>query len=96
MEPRALQRSVQLLARQLGLGELGSFERVETAWADAAGRLSTVASPSRLRGGTLVVVVGDPALVETFRWESATIADRLETALGERLVDQVTAVLGRR
>jgi hypothetical protein len=96
MEPRALQRSVQLLARQLGLGEIGAFERVESVWGSAAGRLSTAATPSRLRGRSLVVTVADPALVEALRWESLAIAARLEDALGERLVDEVTATIAPR
>ena len=63
--------------------------RVFLAWDEAAGDAAPHTNPFRFRGSTLLVEVGEPAWITELSMRKMDILNRLERAVGERVVKDI-------
>jgi hypothetical protein len=76
--------------RRLGLPSPDALDRLVNDWPALAGEpWASRAVPVGLRRGELVVEVADGSTASLLKYQSGALADRLEQALGARLVDVV-------
>ena len=63
--------------------------KVFLAWAEAAGDAAPHTNPFRFRGSTLIVEVDGPAWLTELSMRKTDIMNRLERAVGERVVEDI-------
>ena len=63
--------------------------KVFLAWDEAAGDAAPHTNPFRFRGSTLLVEVGEPAWITELSMRKTDILNRLERAVGERVVKDI-------
>ena len=63
--------------------------RVFLAWEEAAGDAAFHSHPFRFRGSTLIVEVSEPAWINELSMRKTDIINRLERAVGERVVTDI-------
>ena len=81
--------------RRLGLPATDVMERLVGEWAGLAGEpWASRARPAGLHRGELTLEVADGTAASLLRYQSAQLLDRLEKALGARLVESVHIRLG--
>lgn len=76
--------------RRLGLPATDVMEKLVRDWPGLAGEpWASRARPAGLHRGELTLEVGDGTSASLLRYQSAQLLDRLEEALGARLVESV-------
>ena len=81
---------LEAVLRRLGLPAPGALERLVDVWRQVAGESwAGRAVPAGLHRGELVLEVGDGATASLLKYQVSALLDRLEKALGARLVESV-------
>jgi len=70
--------------------------RVFLAWEEAAGDASLHAHPFRFQGSTLIVEVTSPAWITELSMRKMDIINRLERAVGKKIVEDIRFQLKRK
>ena len=63
--------------------------KVFLAWEEAAGDAASHTNPFRFRGSTLIVEVNEPAWLTELSMRKTDIVNRLERAVGEKVVEDI-------
>ena len=75
--------SVEVLRRQLGLGDLSVQQQLVERWVEFVGEeLAGVSSPGEIRGGELRVVVDSAAASEALSWASQRVVAAIGAEFG--------------
>jgi len=78
------------ILRRLGLPSPGALERLVTDWPGVAGEpWAGRTTPVGWQSGELVLEVADGATASLLRYQVPALVERLESALGARLVEAV-------
>lgn len=81
---------LEAVLRRLGLPAPGAVERLVNDWAQVAGEpWAERAVPVGLHRGELVLEVADGATASLLKYQVSGLLERLERALGARLVESV-------
>jgi predicted nucleic acid-binding Zn ribbon protein len=78
-----------LMAKLQMPGDIEAKGKVFFAWEEAVGDAATYAEPFRFRGSTLIVEVTEPAWINELSMRKADIINRLERAVGEKVVEDI-------
>ncbi len=70
-------------------GDIEAKGKVFFAWEEAVGDAAAYAEPFRFRGSTLIVEVTEPAWINELSMRKTDIVNRLERAVGERVVEDI-------
>ena len=63
--------------------------KVFMAWEEAVGDAASHTYPFRFRGSTLIVEVNEPAWINELSMRKTDILNRLERAVGKRVVEEI-------
>ncbi len=70
-------------------GDIESKGKVFLAWEEVVGDAGSHSRPFRFKGSTLIVEVAEPAWINELSMRKADIVNRLERAVGERVVEDI-------
>jgi hypothetical protein len=81
---------LEAVLRRLGLPSPGALQRLVDDWAGVAGEpWASRATPAGLNRGELILEVADGTTASLLRYQVSGLLERLEGALGARLVESV-------
>jgi len=70
-------------------GDVELKGKVFLAWEEAVGDAAPHTNPFRFRGSTLIVEVNEPAWINELSMRKTDILNRLERAVGKRVVEEI-------
>ncbi len=89
--------SLEKIMKRLGLPSASVTTTICQHWVDVVGPvIAEHATPQVVVDGALVVEVDDPAWRTELKWMGGQVADRLNDALGEHLVERLDIRVPRR
>lgn len=92
---RSAGEDILVALTELGLPEIAAKVRIQLAWESAVGQaVATQAQPDRFERGTLTVRVRTATWQNELTFMQAQIIDRLNAALGKRLIRELHIVAG--